>query len=195
MIAQELCLESQPGAGTHFMPIYDDLHPRVRHRLQTCTKNLCLACLEMRCYEPRDPNCWLSLIDAFEAGDYNANDRRNFPRSRREYEEEELYRLYGRPDRAPPPIYDPFQRSPRGYEDFARRSFQPWVEERQRLYDSTYARSYDEAAISLNQPIWKGLDLAQTPSYTSIDWVRLEGPEYGSTATVQVRKRRRKGPS
>lgn len=77
---QELCLESEDGAGARYMYAYDDLPPEVRIRLQHSPINICIACLRdaatnMEYYDPSfnrreeiRPITYIRCIEEFEDG-------------------------------------------------------------------------------------------------------------------------------
>lgn len=143
MIQQELCIEGEPGAGIKYMHIYDNLHRIVRERLQTCTKNICLACLEKRVQHKVDPYDWIETIEAFEQGDPDVHNRRAVQDSRRRYEEERFRGLYGNPISSATTIYDTIRRAPRStdYIDggIVQRRMEEWI----RCYKYAYVRGYD----------------------------------------------------
>lgn len=165
MIAQEICLVNEPGAGAHYMNMYDQLPTSVRYRLKECVTNICTYCLCQQATNHRDEQELHYLIDLFEAGDYNAIiDRRTIQDSRRHYEEERLYRLYGNPYDPPINVND-FIRPLRDYDDPLGRSLQQGLAGRRRSYVRAYARSYDEPSATrfpLASPMWIGTDLAKT---------------------------------
>lgn len=73
MIAQELCLENEPGAGAAYMEAFDELPTIVQHRLRESPLNICVACLQnvaralAETHDP-SPQYYCEAISHFEKG-------------------------------------------------------------------------------------------------------------------------------
>lgn len=119
MIAQELCLENEPGAGAAYMNVFDNLPATVRQRLRESSINICVACLMnaaralAHTYDP-SPQYYCEIISHFEKGTIH-DLRERIQNPRREGYGPIIPDVYGNPNRTASNFYDPFNGEPRRY--------------------------------------------------------------------------------